>query len=87
MRHRGRDGCDGNVALSQATGELSHFRAAVGCRGLAQTNPGAERLGDEVRAVEQEQLAALASRRGAKARDDGVLTAGDGGHAGRIALW
>ena len=84
---------DRYVFRSQSIGELGDLASSIsrrgfaGHRGFAYANPGAERFGDKMYAVEQEHVGAFALRRGAKSRDDGVLAARDGGHAGRIALW
>jgi hypothetical protein len=45
-----------------------------------------QRVGDEMRAVEQQNVSGVAARGGAKARHERVLPAGNG-HSGRIALW
>jgi hypothetical protein len=83
----GGHGGDGHVVRSQSSSKIGYFGAVVGHGGFAHPNPGTERFGEKMHAVEQEQFGALTSCRGAKSRDDGVLAARDGGHAGRIALW
>ncbi len=47
---------------------------------------GGERVGDQVRAVEQHHAADVAARGRPEARHERILAAGNG-HSGRIALW
>src|SRR5438477_5375086 len=90
LHDRGGNGRNGNVVPSQPRRKISHVRPDVSDTddgGLAYAQTGAERFGDQMHAVEQNQIGARALRGVAKARDDGILSARDGGHAGRIALW
>ena len=84
-RHDG----DWNGERAQSMRKLNHFRAAgLGqqCRRLADRNARRQRIGDQMNAVEQDEIVALATGDRPEARDDGILPARDRGHAGRIAL-